>query len=255
MMVFSAAAFGQVLSPSADTEARSPTTSENIAQRYPSGAIKSVEMAERALAEVDKERERIELQFVEDERACYPKFFTSACLDAAKEKHRLGLAQIQPIEVEANAFKRRAKVADRDKILADKRAEEESQAAQRAKEQKEKEIATVKKEADIAQRAKKSAEQNSTARAAETIDRAAQHQAKLQRAQADEAAGAEKRAANVAAYEKKGRDAQARQREIAEKKAQKEREKKAKEPALPVVPPASGSPAQPNSSGPTPAKP
>jgi hypothetical protein len=204
-------------------------SAQNVAVRYPSGSIQSVETAEQALAEIDKERALIEAQFANDERTCYPKFFATSCLDGAKEQRRHALAQLRPVEIEANAFKRRARVADRDKALAEKQAGEQAEALDRAKVQKDRDIAAAKKKEDSAQKLKQSTETNSKAGGAATGDRAKEHQARLQRLQAEEAANAKKRAENVAAYEKKVQQAETRQREIAAKKAEKERERKAKE--------------------------
>jgi hypothetical protein len=194
-----------------------------VAKHFPPGSIKSVESAELALGEVSAERERIEQRFGVAEQVCYAKFFATSCLDRAKEERRAALALIRPVEVEANAFNRRAKVEERDKALAEKRAEEEVQAAQRAKQQQEQEAAAAKKAA--------AAGQAPPARTATGVDREAEHAARVKRIEQEEAANAPKRAANVAAYEKKVKDAQARQQEVAAKKAEKEKERVAKEAA------------------------
>jgi colicin import membrane protein len=206
-----------------DVSAASPSLS--VVQRYPAGSIQSVDAADHALAAVLKERSAIEAQFVARERACYPKFFTTACLNAAQEHRRSALAEIRVVEVEANAFKRRAKVAQRDKDLEDKRVEveAEAEATKRAQQRQDKEIAAAKKMEDGTQKAKKSP------------DRMTQHQEKLKRMQAEEAANAQKRANNVAAHEKKVRDAEARQREVAAKKEEKERKRMAQVPVKPDV--------------------
>jgi colicin import membrane protein len=192
-----------------------------VATHFPAGSIKSVENAELALDEVTAERERIEQRYGTAEQVCYAKFFATSCLDRAKEERRAALALIRPVEVEANAFKRRAKVEERDKALAEKRTEEEAQAAQRAKQQQEHEAATAKKAA--------AAGQAPPAQPATGVDREAEHAAKLKRIEQEEATNAPKRAANVAAYEKKVKDAQARQKEVAAKKAEKEKERAEKE--------------------------
>lgn len=217
----------------AGSPAASQSSSADISGRYPAGSIRSVETAEQVLQEIDRERTRIEAQYADEEHACYPKFFASSCIDAAKEKRRHALSQIRPVEVEANAFKRRARVAERDKALADKRAGDEAEALKRATEQKDKEVAKAGKETGNAQQAEKSAGQDRNGQKTKTADRVAQHQARLKQAQAEEAANAQKRAANVAAYEKKVQESQARQREIAAKKAEQERERAAKDASPP----------------------
>jgi colicin import membrane protein len=202
----------------ADVTAASP--SANVVQRYPAGSIESIETADRVLADVIKERSAVETKFMDRERACYAKFFTTSCVNAAKEQRRSALADLRAVEVEADAFKRRAKVADRDKALEAKRTDAETEAVKRIEKGKDKELA----------REKVSAKPDARADVPVANDRAAQHQAKMMKLQAEEAVNAQKRANNVAAYEKKVRDAEARQREIAAKKEEKER-KRAKQPA------------------------
>lgn len=208
----------------------------SVAARFPSGSIRSGETADQALAEVGKERARIEGRFADDERACYPKFFTSACLNAAKEQRRHALAQLRPVEVEANAFRRRSRVADRDKAIAEKQAGEAAEALNRAKLQENNSSEAAKKNEDSTHKPKQPAQTASSENGTATVNRSAEHQAKLQRLQAEEAANAQKRAANVAAYEKKVQQAAAREHEIAAKKAEKERERKAKESNAPSNP-------------------
>jgi hypothetical protein len=220
--------------PAVDVDVSAASPSLRVVQRYPAGSIQSVDAADHALAAVLKERSAIEAQFVARERACYPKFFTTSCLNAAQEQRRSALAEIRVVEVEANAFKRRAKVAQRDKDLEDKRVEVEAEATKRAQQRQDKEIAAAEKMEDGTQKAKKPP--------APHPDRMAQHQEKLKRMQAEEAANAQKRANNVAAYEKKVRNAEARQREVAAKKEEKERKRMAQ---VPVKPDAVKVPAKP----------
>lgn len=214
-----------------DAQASSAAPATSVAARYPSGSIQSTDAADQALAAVDKERSRIEAQFAGDERTCSTKFFATSCLDDAKEQRRHALAQARSVEVEAKAFMRRARVADRDKALAEKRTGEAAAAPDRAAVQKDRDIAAAKKNEDSAQKLKQSAKNDSKAGSTATVDRIKEHQARLQRLQAEEAANAQKRAENVAAYEKKVRQAETRQREIAARKAEKERERKAKDSA------------------------
>jgi hypothetical protein len=221
-----AAAAALLMSPLALAQSASgaaaEASSETLIQDFPAGSIHSVETAERALTEVEKQRSRIETRFAESEVACYTKFFATACLDAAKEQRRQELAELRPIEIEANATKRRARAAERDQALADKRAEEEAQASQLASEQKEKEAAASEHEAAVSQKTKKAGDDDQKAA---TDDRVARHAAKLGRLQAEEAANAQKRARNIADHEKKVQRARAHQDEVAAKKAKKERER------------------------------
>src|SRR5689334_5462322 len=68
---------------------------------HPPGSIQSIDAADQALAEAGQERAAIEARFELDERACYPKFFVTLCVDDAKERRRVALAQVHAVEVEA----------------------------------------------------------------------------------------------------------------------------------------------------------
>src|SRR5215217_6193347 len=84
---------------------------EDLAEKYPSGSISSVAQADQAIAEVQAERKEVEAHYADAQYACYSKFFSSPCVDKAREARRLSLNLIGPIEVEAKAFKRRDTVA------------------------------------------------------------------------------------------------------------------------------------------------
>jgi colicin import membrane protein len=201
-----------------------------LVERYPSGSIKSVEVADQALSEINKEQARIEAQHAAEQRACYPKFFTTSCLDEAKERRRYALAQIRPIEIQAEIFKRRDVVEKRDKALAQKREEEIAEAPQREKEAKAREIANAKREADSARRMEEAKQKAEAAEAApvsnrkETAAPAARPESSPRQVKPRKELSEEQRAANVAAFEKKERDAKARQEKIAADKEKKEAE-------------------------------
>jgi len=208
----------------------SDSTSAGIVERYPPGSIRSVEHADRALTDVQQERARVEAEYTNEERACYPKFFVTSCVDAAKERRRHALAQIQQVEVEANAFKRRARVEERDKALAEKvpKAAPIIKPPKEAKGPKDGEAAVKENQASGEQSPIRSDGPKPASRGTATPDRAAQHNAKLEKLKEREAADTQKRAENVAAFERKAREAEQRQREVAEKKAEKERKRSAK---------------------------
>jgi colicin import membrane protein len=226
-------------------EAFQATPGAALVEHYPPGSIKSVAVADQVLSEVGNERTRIEAHYAAEQTACYPKFFTTSCMDNAKEQRRYALAQIRPVEIQAEVFKRRDRVEQRDKALAEKRAEVEAEAPQRAKEAKEREIASAKKATDSARRVEQAAEANRNATAPEagnaaknenaTAERAAPTPSPRRQPRPRETLSDEQRAANIEAYEKKARDAKARQEEIARKKAEKERELAAKR-AAPAAP-------------------
>lgn len=97
------------------SDLNSGTTAESISARYPEGSINSVEIADQALSEVRTERPTIRKQLAVDERDCYERFFTNRCLSRVEERERSALEQLRRVEVEANAFKRRERVEQRDK--------------------------------------------------------------------------------------------------------------------------------------------
>lgn len=196
----------------------------NIAERYPPGSIQSVETADKVLTDAQQERARAEAKFADDERACYPKFFVTSCVDAAKEERRRTLAQVQQVEVEANAFKRRARVEERDRALAEK-APQAVPIIRPPKEAKTDDSETRKSESARPEKTDPSDDSQRTGQTSATKDRVAEHNARLERLKEKEAADAQKRAENVAAFERKARKAEERQREVAAKKAEKERER------------------------------
>ncbi|MBI1892086.1 MAG: hypothetical protein HYS18_15685 [Burkholderiales bacterium] len=164
--------------------AQDQATASSFAGRYPKGSIVSVEAAERALIEAQKARASENAQFHAEEQACYPKFFTTSCLEATRERHRLGLLQIRQVELEANGFKRRTRVAEREQAL------------------KERQSMPADPQSDI-------------------NERILRHEAKLKKLEEEETARAAQRNSNVAAYEKKQREAEERQQELARRKREK----------------------------------
>lgn len=198
----------------------------SLIDRYPPKSINSVEIADRALNEAAKERAEIESRFESEEQACYRSFFTNACIDTAKNRRRAALAKMHPIEIEANAFKRQAKVTERDKNLVEKQAQEEQDRPKRLQQQKENESATAKK-------ADKAKTGNTNRKDIDPAQRTKQHDAKLARIKEKEAADAQKRAENAAAYEAKVREAQEHQREVERNKKEKEKKRSNQDAAAP----------------------
>ena len=231
LLLFSAGVLWFNSGRAADPAAIGPA-SATLSARYPAGSILSLEVAEHALVEAGQERTGIEARYAADERACYPKFFATACLDRAKERRRIGLARVRPVELEANSFKRRFRVVERDQALVEERAREDAEAPQRRKDQIEHEARLANKAAIEAAGAKpgdagRERNQDSAAK------RISQHESKLKRLQMEDAANAKKRAENVAAYEKKVRDAELHRREVAARKADKQRASSAPETPVP----------------------
>lgn len=182
-------------------------TPEGLVAKYPAGSIQSEEVAERALHEVDQQRGDVEQKYAEEQHVCYSKFFATSCLDAAKEKRRVALAQIRGVEVDANSYIRANRVVERDRQLAEKRARD---AANPPK--------------PLTEVAPKPANDQAPQDPNDLARRQAEHDARLGAQQREEAARAPERAEKVAAYNKKVADAEARQRDVAQKKAEKQKQ-------------------------------
>jgi colicin import membrane protein len=189
----------------------------DVPKRYPPGTIKDPDRAEAALADITVQQEWLDTRYINDQRACYPKFFTTDCLEAARELHRSTSAALRPVEVEANAFLRRYKVQQRDLALTQRRDEDEADRMRRERAQKDRETKLTNNAADKARKAGQPA--------ALPDDRVVRHEERLRKDREDDAANAGKRAANVAAFEKKKLESEQRQREVATKKAEKDRER------------------------------
>lgn len=186
-----------------------------VLDRYPAGSINSMEAADAALVEINRARSEIDARFAAEEQACHPKFFTTSCIENAKERRRQESAPLRKIELEAEQYKRQARLNERDEAAAQRREKEDVARQERIRPQRE----------NDAGEEPGRAEPESSAReepAPVLSDRGAEHDARLKRIQEKDAANAERRALNVVKYEKKVREAQERQKKIAQKKAEKE---------------------------------
>lgn len=197
-------------------------TPDTVAQRYPAGSIASVEAADKALADVERERKLVDARYMQEQADCYPKFFTTACLDDAKERHRAASAQLRAVEVEANAFKRKAKVIERDRSIEERRAQDEIDAKQRALSVRPSQPENTEKPGEQNDALKAN---NRNKSAMPLPDKTERHHASVEQEQRQQAEDAQKREENIRKYEKKVQEAQERQREVAAKKAEKERER------------------------------
>lgn len=190
------------------------------------GNIQSVDEADRILDETAQQRAALEERYTREEYACMDKFFANACVEKVREHRRIDLNAVRDREVEANAYKRRAKVTERDAALADKATKESQDLPQRQEKQKDTEArkteATQKKAADAGQQAQRQ-------QAAPPLSRAAEHEAKERARTANAAAEAQKRAENVAAYEAKVREAEEHRKAVEARKAEKAKKRAEKE--------------------------
>lgn len=213
---------------------------DEVVARYPKGSIDSVESADAALADVRREREEVEARASEEEYACYSKFFSSPCVNKVKEQRRVDLERLKPVEVEANAYKRRDAVAKRDRVLEEQRAREEREAPERAERERVNQEKAARKAADVAARqaapenppkGRQPAASRSEPDAPKTDgrDRIAEHEARMEKARAEEEAKAAEREKNIAAYQRKQEQALERQRKVEEKKAKRAQEDREKQ--------------------------
>ncbi|MDR3482051.1 MAG: hypothetical protein P4L91_15210 [Burkholderiaceae bacterium] len=199
----------EAAAPGASTPGAS--TPGELVARYPSGSIQSEATANRALLEIEQQRNALDQKYAAEERECYAKFFATPCLDAAKERRRAAKAEIRKVEVEADTYLRANRVVQRDEKLAEKRANE---AANPPK--------------PLADLAVKPAPQSDADKEKENRQRIAEHEAKRKERQQDQINDAPNHAQAAVAYQKKVQDAQARQRDVAAKKAEKEKQAAAK---------------------------
>ncbi|MEO6935942.1 MAG: hypothetical protein ABI171_11440 [Collimonas sp.] len=208
-----------------------------LTARYPLESLTSVDVANKALTDVADAKAEVAARDLEQRRVCYAKFFVNHCLDAAKEQRRLALKAIRPVDITANAFLRKDRADERDKALAVQDAQHPAEAAQKAQDQKEKELSNADKVKQGAAKDKE-VEANTRKHLGEADKRVADHNARVLKGQQDEAAKASQRTANVASFEKKAQDSAARQKEVAANKAAKAKDladKKAAEKGVPAT--------------------
>ncbi|MFC7514115.1 hypothetical protein ACFQUU_03760 [Herbaspirillum sp. GCM10030257] len=220
------------------SETTTTTDTNSVISRFPPGSIQSVESADTALADAEKERSEIEARFTQEKQACMPKFFASSCVDEAKERRRRALLKLRPVEIEANTFKRKARVTSRDEAL-EKRRQKDADAGNNRDAPSPAPFGTeavppVDGDARAGRKPPKKA----------GVDRAARHDERVRRTAEEERAEEAMRAKKVADYEKKVKAAEARQQELARRKAEKqqkiEERRKLKDDA--IQPPGSSSP-------------
>ena len=106
--------------------AASAVSAEMIEQalldQYPTGSINALASARTALTEVDVVRGAVEQRFAESRAICMNKFFMSHCVAEAKEIRRAALHSIRKVEVEANAFLRKDRAAERERTIAERQS-------------------------------------------------------------------------------------------------------------------------------------
>lgn len=176
----------------------------------------SVAEADATLARVAQERDAVNAEYAAAETVCYNKFFVNNCLDKAKEKRRVDLANLRALEVEAEHFKRADSVARRDADLAERARKDDEELARRQALPPKPVKDVENKPAPVPAKGRRIAE------------REAEHDARMKREAAATAANADKRAASAARYEQKKLDAARRQADVAKRVAETERKRAAK---------------------------
>lgn len=214
-------------------------TGAALSARFPAGSIATVEAAESARQQAAGENARIERQYAQDGLACDTAFFVNACRDKVKERRRAATEPVHRVQIEADTVMRRIQAAGRDQALADRRREQAEEAVRIEQHAQQRAQETAQKQVRIAEKDRVRVV-SEPIRAQDAGQRTADHQARQQRQQTQTAAEAQKRAANVASYDRKIRKAHAHQRDIAAKKAEKDRSRKNQPPAT-----TEGSPAVP----------
>ena len=204
-----------------------------VVQRYPAQSIASVLTADAALADIKVARTDIESDYRAEELGCRPAFFMTRCLDAAKEKRRAALALIRPVEIEADAFKRRERVEARDRALDEKKAKADREAVA---EQNLADTHELAGETAPAASAKARDRKTAVRSPATPHPVRAPHVPKPLTPSID-AAG---EARNAASYDRKALESAQRQRDIAAKKAEKEQDRARKKAAVNAAAPAPG---------------
>ena len=95
---------------------------QTLLDHYPAGSINAVAAARSALTDVDVVRKAVEQRFAEGRAACMNKFFMTRCVDEAKEIRRAALHSIRKVELEANAFLRKDRAAERERTIAERQS-------------------------------------------------------------------------------------------------------------------------------------
>ncbi|HEV2612363.1 MAG TPA: hypothetical protein VGU61_19025 [Noviherbaspirillum sp.] len=214
-----------VVASTAVHSAESAEPAAGWAANYPSGSIKSLDAADRALQEASQERARIQERFISEEQACFGLFFANACRDKAAERRRVALSAARAVEVQANAFKRKARVAERDKVLEEKSAAQQMEIHRPTPP----DGALV----DVAIPPSETTAQPSV----DSVDKRGDGEAAVQRSSTPTRAKmthGEDRSRQIAAYEKKVREAEEHKREVAQRKAEKQAKRQGKQTPAPA---------------------
>ena len=91
---------------------------EALARDFPPQSITSVERANAALEAVPAVRDDVGNRFSKEKAACYQRFFVTSCLSELRVRERIAKKMVRRVEVEARAFLRKERAAERDRAIA-----------------------------------------------------------------------------------------------------------------------------------------
>ena len=166
-----------------------------------------------------------EYRYAQAERACYDKFFTTHCIEKAKDGRRTELHAIRERELALDEAERADRAVRRDQDRAIREAQYNAERPQReAAEQKNRADFENKQEQQRLNEAQRQAEAPQRAANAQAYGKKqSDYDAKLKAAQEQGAANAAKRAQSVKQYQEKQQEAVQRQRELDERREQTKR--------------------------------
>ncbi len=87
---------------------------------FPPLSIDSIERAEEAVARLPEVREQLSRRNSNEKARCLERFFVASCLSDLRSRERVATKAINRIEVEAKAFLRRERAAERDRAVAER---------------------------------------------------------------------------------------------------------------------------------------
>jgi colicin import membrane protein len=196
--------------------------------RYPPNSIRTAELANQAITDVTRERHAIEAEWTANERTCMSSFFVTHCLDNARERRRVALASLRPIELEANALKRKVTAAQRDQALNEKKTtfDQSTPPGRQDRPSLDNGPALTVPDGSIAREGALPARTQDAARTISTKQPAKNRKIlKSHKKSGSTFIDPETEARNQSAFDKKALESAQRQRDIAEKNAEKERDR------------------------------
>jgi len=87
---------------------------------FPPLSIDSVERAEEAIRRLPEVNEQLNRRYSREKAECYERFFVASCLSDLRTRERRAFKAVNRVEVEAKAFLRRERAAERDRAVAER---------------------------------------------------------------------------------------------------------------------------------------